>query len=104
MAAWLNHEAAQGHVEQSEEVRHLSTRPAIHGKLGRDARWGRRDKVREFVLKLWVDRAWRSKAEFARSVVDEVRAYGKTVGFPMSSDNALRLIREWVTDEGTSSP
>lgn len=100
---WLDYESTVGHVEQSEQIRNLSAKPAVYGRLARDARWAGHDKIKAFVLQRWAERPWRSKAEFARVIAPDVEKLGKEIGIRLSADNIERTIRGWVTDKSSGT-
>lgn len=77
----------KGHIEASSQA----------GKSGRNKRYEKSDKVKDFAIKLYQKGGYKNPHQASQLIASEVENYGKSVGYRFTSDyQAPRTIETWL--------
>lgn len=65
------------------------------GKAGAQVRWAPNKKLEAWAVEKYRAKEWPSANKAAHDLKDQVREYGRTIGAPLTEENAQRTIAEW---------
>lgn len=65
------------------------------GEKGAQKRWAPKTKLEAWAVEKYRAKEWPSANKAAHDLKDQVREYGRTIGVPLTEENAQRTIADW---------